>query len=64
MSNIWTHEPVMIPSGSKESLGYPTQKSEAFLKILVKASTNPEDRILDIFGGSGSMLSVANQLNR
>ena len=64
LSNIWTHDPVMIPSGSKESLGYPTQKSESFLKILVKASSNPGDSILDIFGGSGSMLSVAQQLQR
>ena len=64
LSNIWTHEPVMVPSGSKENLGYPTQKSEAFLKILVKASTNQGNRILDIFGGSGSMLSVATQNNR
>ncbi len=64
LSNIWTHEPVMIPSGSKESLGYPTQKAESFLKILVKASTNPNDFILDVFGGSGSLLSVANSLQR
>ena len=64
LSNIWTHEPVMIPSSSKESLGYPTQKAESFLKILVKATTNPADFILDIFGGSGSMLAVCNQLQR
>lgn len=64
LSNIWTHEPVMIPSGSKESLGYPTQKAESFLKILVKATTNPNDQVLDIFGGSGSMLAVCNQIQR
>lgn len=64
LSNIWTHEPVMIPSGSKESLGYPTQKSESFLKILVKASTNPGDIILDAFGGSGSLLAVSHSLQR
>ncbi len=64
LSNIWTHEYVMIPSGSKESLGYPTQKSESFLKILIKASSKPGDTILDIFGGSGSMLSVCRQLQR
>jgi DNA modification methylase len=64
LSNIWSHEPVMIPSTSKESVGYPTQKSESFLKILVKASSNPGDIILDLFGGSGSMLAVANQLQR
>ena len=64
LSNIWTHAPVMIASGSKENLGYPTQKAESFLKIIVEASTNPGDYILDIFGGSGSMLAVANNLHR
>ena len=64
LSNIWSHTPVMVTSGSKENLGYPTQKAENFLKLLIKASTNPNDSVLDVFGGSGSMLSASYQLQR
>jgi DNA modification methylase len=47
-----------------ERLGYPTQKPEALLRVLVAASSNPGDIILDPFCGCGTTLAVAQQLNR
>lgn len=44
--------------------GYPTEKNSDMLSLIVKASSNPGDIVLDCFSGSGSTLDVANQLNR
>lgn len=49
---------------SKEKLGYPTQKPEALLKRIIKASSNEGDVIADFFCGCGTTLSVADRLNR
>lgn len=43
---------------------YPTQKPEALLKRIIKASTNPGDIILDFFAGSGTTMAVAEKLGR
>lgn len=44
--------------------GYPTEKNTELLKRIIKASSNPNDLVLDCFSGSGSALDVAAQLNR
>ena len=44
--------------------GYPTQKPEKLLEILIKASSNPGDTVLDCFCGSGTTLVVAEKLKR
>jgi len=44
--------------------GYPTQKSEALLARIVKASSRPGDIVLDCFAGSGTTLTVAEKLGR
>ena len=49
---------------SKERLGYPTQKPEALLERIIKASSNEGDTILDAYCGSGTTIFVANKLNR
>ena len=51
-------------SASKEYLGYPTQKPEALLERIIKASTNEGDTVADFFMGSGTTASVAQQLGR
>ena len=51
-------------SCSKEMLGYPTQKPEALLERIIKASSNEEDIVLDPFMGSGTTLAVAQKLGR
>ncbi len=43
---------------------YPTQKPEALLEKIIKATTKPDDIIMDFFAGSGTSLSVATQMKR
>ena len=49
---------------SEERLDYPTQKPEALIERIIKASSNENDLIADFFCGSGTTLSVAEKLNR
>lgn len=51
-------------SASKEYLGYPTQKPEALLERIIKASSNPGDLVFDCFMGSGTTQAVAMKLGR
>ena len=44
--------------------GYPTQKPEALLERIIKASSNPGDLVLDCFVGSGTTAAVAEKLGR
>lgn len=44
--------------------GYPTEKSEELIGTILKASSNPDDLILDCFAGSGTTLAVAEKLGR
>ena len=47
-----------------ENLGYPTQKPEALLDRIIKASSNENDIVADFFCGSGTTLAVAEKLGR
>lgn len=47
-----------------ENLGYPTQKPEALLERIIKASSNEGDLVADLFGGSGTTAAVAEKLGR
>lgn len=49
---------------SKERIGYPTQKPEALLERIIKASSNPGDIVLDAFCGGGTTPAVARRLGR
>jgi site-specific DNA-methyltransferase (adenine-specific) len=49
---------------SAEKLGYPTQKPLALLEMLVKASSNPGDLVLDPFCGCGTTIEAAEMLGR
>lgn len=51
-------------SNSKEFLGYPTQKPEALLERIIKASSNEGSIVLDCFCGSGTTAAVAEKLGR
>lgn len=53
-----------ISSQAQERLGYPTQKPEALLERIIKASSNEGDRVLDPFCGCGTTISVAQRLKR
>lgn len=43
---------------------YPTEKNVEMLKMIVKASSNPNDIVLDAFCGSGTTLVAAAELGR
>jgi len=47
-----------------EILGFQTQKPEALLERIIKASSNPDDLVLDCFIGSGTTLAVAQKPGR
>lgn len=47
-----------------ERIGYPTQKPEALLERIIKASSNEGDLVADFFCGSGTTAAVAEKLGR
>jgi len=53
-----------INSQALEALYYPTQKPEALLERIIKASSNENDIVADLFCGSGTTLSVAEKMGR
>lgn len=62
LQDIWTD--IRLHSGSKERLGYPTQKPEALLERILRASSNEGDTALDPFCGCGTAIAVAQRLKR
>ncbi len=48
----------------EERTGYETQKPEALLKRIIKASSNENDLLIDCFCGSGTAAAAAEKLNR
>jgi hypothetical protein len=63
ISDYWD-DIAVINSMGKESVDYPTQKPEALLERIIKASSNENDLVADFFIGSGTTLAVAEKLNR
>jgi len=63
VQNLWD-DIKMVSSQSAERLGYPTQKPEALLERIIKASSNPYDLVFDCFCACGTTLSVARKLGR
>lgn len=63
MHDVWEDINFIPPTG-KERLGYPTQKPEALLERIIKASTNENDWVLDPFCGCGTSVAVAERLHR
>jgi len=62
MGDVW--EIPHINASARERLGYPTQKPEALLERIIKASSKEGDIILDPFCGCGTTIAVAQKLNR
>ena len=54
----------IINSQAKEDVGYATQKPEALIERIIKASSNEGSIVLDVFGGSGTTAAVAERLGR
>ena len=53
-----------INSQAKERIDYATQKPEALLERIIKASSNKGSIVCDFFGGSGTTAAVAERLGR
>ena len=65
VDSVWTiGQSSTTKEASKEYIGYPTQKPEALLERIIKASTNPDSIVLDCFAGSGTTPAVAQKLGR
>lgn len=54
----------ILNANDPERLGYPTQKPEALLERIIKASTNEGDVVLDAYCGCGTTVAVAQRLKR
>lgn len=61
-SDVWYI--ATINGMSIERLDYPTQKPEALLERIIKASSNEGDLVADFFCGSGTTAAVAEKLGR
>ena len=59
----WWYFPV-VARLHNERTGYPTQKPEALIERIVRASSNPGDLVADFFCGSGTTIAVARRLGR
>ena len=57
-------EDVKWLDSDRERLGYPTQKPEALLERIIRASSNEGDVVLDPFCGCGTAVAAAQKLNR
>ena len=62
MCDVWEIRQIVGPTA--ERLGYPTQKPEALLERIVKASSNVGDIVLDAFCGCGTTLAIAQREKR
>ena len=63
MHDVWNDINFISPTG-KERVNYPTQKPEALLERIIKASSNEGDIVADFFCGSGTTGAVAEKLGR
>jgi DNA modification methylase len=63
LQDIWD-DVASLQTSTKERLGYPTQKPVALLERIIKASSNPNDIVLDAFCGCGTALVAAENLGR
>ena len=62
VDDVWDI-PIINPM-AKERLGYGTQKPEALMERIIKASSNEGDIVLDPFCGCGTTAAVSRKLKR
>ena len=69
MNNVWTYENSSVKQAEfkkekKEAGGHVTPKPQFICCRAIKSSSRENERVLDLFGGSGSTLIACEQLNR
>ena len=55
---------IHVPQLRPDQLVHPHEKPSALLELLLRASTNEGDFVVDPFGGSGSLVRAARRINR
>lgn len=63
VSDLWD-DIASVGAVRSQSVNYPTQKPEALLERIIKASSNEGDLVADFFCGSGTTAAVAEKLGR
>lgn len=63
IDDVWRLS-MLQPADKEEPVGYATQKPEALLERIIKASSNEGMVVADFFGGSGVTAAVANKFGR
>lgn len=61
-TDVWWHT-IVSPNG-KEKTGYPTQKPLGIMNRIVQVHSNPGDKLLDFFAGSGTLGESAARIGR
>jgi len=56
-TDVWWH--TIVPTNSRERTGYPTQKPLGIMNRIVSVHSDPGDRVLDFFAGSGTTGAAA-----
>ena len=51
-TDVWWH--TIVPTNGRERTGYPTQKPLGILNRIIRVHSDPGDRVLDFFAGSGT----------
>lgn len=64
LDDWWTDITKILSPTAYENLKFPTQKPEALLERIIKASSNEGDLVFDPFCGSGTAGAVAEKLGR
>jgi DNA modification methylase len=62
MRDVWQID--MVGRTAHERTGYATQKPEALISRIVTACTQPGDLCVDLYGGSGTLAAVCDELGR
>jgi hypothetical protein len=62
VDDVW--QVPVLPTDSRERLGYPTQKPEALVVRILETFTNPGDQVADLTSGSGTLLAAAHRSGR
>ncbi len=61
-TDVWWQ--TIVPTAGRERTGYPSQKPLAILRRIVRVHSNPGERVLDFFAGSGTTGEAACSLGR
>lgn len=64
VGDVWSDIPDAMHLPQDERTGFHTQKPEALLERIIRASSNDGDLVADLFCGSGTTLAVAEKLGR